>query len=111
MCAAGIAVSTVAHVGVEEAADTALAHLLALYRRTVGLALAPFGAPATGSARDPNLGAINMAASADGGVQPTRIRGQTLGIVGLGECSRSLLSMLRSDRCSIGYRLTDRTVQ
>lgn len=105
-CAAGIAVSTVAHVGVEEAADTALAHLLALYRRTVGLALAPFGAPATGSARDPNLGAINMAASADGGVQPTRIRGQTLGIVGLGECS--LLSMLRSDRRSmIGYRLTD----
>ena len=76
----------------------ALAHVLALCRRTVGLALAPFGAPANaaGSLRDP------VGASADGGsgsVQPTRIRGQTLGIVGLGAysycCSVCSLFILR----------------
>ena len=98
--------STVAHVGVEEAADTALAHLLALCRRTVGLALAPFGAPAAGSLRDVG------GAAADGGsgsVQPTRIRGQTLGIVGLGaySCCSSVRSVFVSRLTSLLISETD----
>lgn len=71
----GIAVCNVPAYGVEEVADTALAHILALYRRTHLL-----GSRVASGAISSSLNSV-VQAEAQGA---SRIRGQRLGIVGLG---------------------------
>jgi len=76
MCVPGIAVCNVPGYGVEEVADTTICLILNLYRRTYWLAvMVRDGKKVTGpeSLRDAAQGSA-------------RIRGDTLGIVGLGQC-------------------------
>lgn len=71
----GIAVCNVPGYGVEEAADTTMSHILTLYRRTYWLAdMVRNGKRISGPEH------LKDAASGT-----ARIRGDTLGIVGLGK--------------------------
>lgn len=76
LCPAGIAVCNVPGYGVEEVADTTLCLILNLYRRTYWLAnMVREGKKFQGPEQ------VREAAQGC-----ARIRGDTLGIVGLGEC-------------------------
>jgi len=71
----GIAVGSVPMCDVEEKADTTLSLILNLYRRTYWLATR------LAEGKHPIVGPDGLRLAADGA---TRIRGDTLGIVGLG---------------------------
>jgi len=85
-CTTGIAVCNVPGYGVEEVADSTMCLILNLYRRTYWLAnMVRDGKKVTGpeSLRDAATGSA-------------RIRGDTLGIVGLGEYQLLLLQCMQS---------------
>ena len=85
MCA-GIAVSAVSGAGVEETADSALSLILQLYRRTYWLAAQLMGSSARRSLTPEQLRELPAAASI------TTIRGEQLGLVGLGMPSSASFS-------------------
>ena len=94
MCVTGIAVCNVPGFGVEEVADSTMCLILNLYRRTYWLAnMVRDGKKVTGPE-----------ALRDAATGSARIRGDTLGIVGLGERDSStetfiILGMGKKQRC------------
>ncbi|VDN09081.1 unnamed protein product [Dibothriocephalus latus] len=88
----GIAVCNVPGYGIEEAADTALCHILTLYRRTYWLA-----EMVRSGKRISNPEQLKEAA-----VGSARIRGDTLGIIGLGRVGSAVA--LRAQ--AFGFRVT-----
>jgi len=94
VCVTGIAVCNVPGFGVEEVADSTMCLILNLYRRTYWLAnMVRDGKKVTGPE-----------ALRDAATGSARIRGDTLGIVGLGERDSStetfiILGMGKKPRC------------
>eukprot|EP01052_Picozoa_sp_SAG31_P040356 SAG31_NODE_5823_length_2308_cov_1.091444_3_plen_375_part_00 len=82
----GIAVCNVPAYGTEEVADSAMAHLLNLYRRTARIASLVAGAAHTSTVNADTAAAMaaSFGPAASKAPPVRRIRGQKLGLVGLG---------------------------
>lgn len=91
---AGVAVSNTPAYGVEEVADTAMAHLLCLYRRTHQLAL--------GVATGRIVSSLNSVVQREA-VGATRIRGQRLGVVGLGRIGANVARKAQAFGFEVGF--------
>ena len=90
----GIAVCNVPAYGVEEVADTAMAHILGLYRRTHLLASRVASGAITSS-----LNSVVQREAAGA----TRVRGQRLGIIGLGRIGTAVALRARVFGFSVGF--------
>tara|TARA_B110001452_G_scaffold223656_1_gene196981 strand:+ start:363 stop:1457 length:1095 start_codon:yes stop_codon:yes gene_type:complete len=90
----GVAVCNVPAYGVEEVADTAMAHILGLYRRTHLLASRVASGAITSS-----LNSVVQREAAGA----TRVRGQRLGIVGLGRIGTAVALRAQAFGFSVGF--------
>jgi len=91
---AGIAVSNTPAYGVEEVADTAMAHILCLYRRTHLLA--------SGVASGRIVSSLNSVVQREA-VGATRMRGQSLGIIGLGRIGANVARKAQAFGFRVGF--------